>query len=115
MTTRLKLQRTARLGLLVKVVAMAPAVVSGVVTLANPNGASAFVSWCISYWWLLLVMGTLTFVVTDIVVAQFLRCPRCEFRLGRAFIPGWALAATSFHIRFCAHCGHALDEVTSRT
>lgn len=110
-TTRQRLTRIARIGLAIKVAVMMPALTAClVVFFAMAGGESAFVAWCFNYWWAALVFGTLAFIVTELVVVLFIRCPHCKFRLARAQGPSWAFFALNAHIRYCAHCGQSLDE-----
>lgn len=119
-TTRQRLTRIARIGLAIKVAVMMPALTAClVVFFAMAGGESAFVAsgdksvfvaWCFNYWWAALVFGTLAFIVTELVVVQFIRCPHCKFRLARAQGPSWAFFALNAHVRYCAHCGQSLHE-----
>lgn len=109
LTPRQRLARIARIGLAIQAFAILPAVVAYMVALGLSGSDSAFAQWCISYWWSLLLLGTVVYIAVAFGLSFLLRCPHCRYRLSRAHTPTWTIASHNAHVRYCAHCGLALD------
>jgi len=109
LTPRQRLARIARIGLAIQVIAILPAVVAMMGSWNPSNQDSAFVQWCASYWWSLLLLAAFVYTAVAYALSFLLRCPHCRYRLSRAYTPTWAIASHNAHIRYCAHCGLALD------
>lgn len=114
-TTRQRLTKIARIGLAIKVAVLVPALMACLVVyfVGKPGGESAFVAWCFDYWWAALLLGIFASVAIALVVVLFIRCPHCRFRLARAHGPSWAFFVLNADVRYCAHCGRSLDEVST--
>lgn len=112
-TPRQRLAKIARIGLAIQALAILPAVVAMTVVWIPWAQHSSFQQWCVSHWWALLLSGAVVYIAVAWALSFLLRCPHCRYRLSRAHTPTWAIARHNAHVRYCAHCGLALDAARS--
>lgn len=94
-TPRQRLAKIARIGLAIQAIAILPAVVAMMVSWNPSNQDSAFVQWCVSYWWSLLLLAAFVYTAVAYALSFLLRCPHCRYRLSRAYTPTWPSPATT--------------------
>ena len=94
MTTLESIKQKARSYLRLSGLVALPGIAALVITLFSSrlDSTNSFVAWCISYWWLLLMLGAVSYLAVLVFASAALRCPSCSFRFSRAGITLMSLA-----------------------
>ncbi len=107
------LQKRARIIYFAPFLPLLPGFIAWLASIFVAGSTNIFARFCIDYWYVMMMAGSLLAFLAIVIGVRFLLCPFCRFRLTTAGAGPIQFVSGVSKVKYCPNCGVNLSDKLS--